>query len=667
MSIWKEENVNVVDDKLFLDVEEFFNNIQSSTVLQYRDGQRSMAYSVVDTIKDKNILLIEAGVGIGKSYAYLIPLIKSIQNDDKFEGFIVATSTIALQEQLVNDVKKVAEMLGLPDINVVLAKGKNNYICRKRLNSFLENSDNKEYKYILDEVLMKDTIDHKDFQDISDKMWSQFNVKYCYGMACPYYADCKIHLERDNYDKAKIIITNQDLLIQDMKKDKDDKIFKGDKTIVVDEAHNLEEKIRNSYVMSFDKRYIESLLFRIYTSVSDYNERFLPPQMIFSRLKNFFTSIRSNSKTEIKKVTGEVDGFYDFNRVKFNVNNNIEQVSVALIDGISTCINEVERKDKFGNYRLDKKALNELIEIQKVIQDMLLKEKSKNIYWVDFLDFNGKYISFTYAPKKIDELSSKLFARRKAGMILTSATLSVGDDNYDYYSGAIGLDKVVGKSVLKEFPEKSPYDYDNNALLYCPADTVSPKAKKELYLEDLVTRIEELISITGGKSLVLFTSKSDMNYVFEHIDKNKFDFPIYVQKESSGVKELKEKFESNVTSCLLATGSFYEGVDVKGSSLSQVIITKLPFSVVDPVMDYKASEYADGFFKVYLPDMITKLKQGTGRAIRGEEDTAIISILDPRIHDYNTRYDNIVFESLPFSNITDDIEEVKKFAKGKIK
>ena len=667
MSIWKSENVDVNNDDLFLEIEEFFNNIQNSKVLQYRDGQRSMAYSVVDTIKDKNVLLIEAGVGIGKSYAYLIPLIKSIKNDQKFEGFIVATSTIALQEQLVKDVKKVGEMLGIPEIEVVLAKGKNNYICRKRLNAFLQNSDNYEYKYILDEVLLNDTIDHKDFQDISDKMWSEFNVRYCYGMACPYYADCKINLERGNYDKAKIIITNQDLLIQDLKKSEDEQLFKGNRTIVVDEAHNLEEKIRTSYVMAFDKRHIESILFRLYSSVSLYNEGFLPLSVIFDKLTDFFIKIRENSRNELKKVTDEVDSFYELNRVKFNVNGTLQKVSLDLIAAIDECVSEVKRKDKTGNYKLDNKALEELIEIKKVIQDMLLKEKSKNIYWVDFLDAKGKYVRFTYAPKRINELSSRLFARPKAGIILTSATLSVGDDDYNYYSSAIGLDKIVGKSVLKEFPEKSPYDYDNNSILYCPNDVVSPKAEKELYLSDITSRIEELLEISGGKSLILFTSKGDMNFVYEHIDKSKFDFPIYVQGQSAGVKDLKEKFERETLSCLLATGSFYEGVDIKGSSLSQVIITKLPFSVVDPVMDYKASEYTDGFFKVYLPDMITKLKQGTGRAIRGEEDTAIISILDSRVHDYNNRYDNIIFDSLPFSNVTTDIEEVRKFAKKKIK
>ena len=158
-----------------------------------------------------------------------------------------------------------------------------------------------------------------------------------------------------------------------------------------------------------------------------------------------------------------------------------------------------------------------------------------------------------------------------------------------------------------------------------------------------------------------------MNYVYENIGVENFPFPIYIQKENVYVKALKENFEKNVSSCLFATGSFYEGIDIKGSSLSQVIIAKLPFPVVDPVVDYKANKFKDGFMEVYLPEMISKLKQGTGRAIRSEDDTAVISILDSRIYDYNTNYDNIIFESLPFKNITDDIDEVRHFISKKIR
>lgn len=664
-SIWKQDNLEN-DDRLFLEIQDFFDHIQDSEYLQYRDGQRSMAYSVVDTIKNKQILLIEAGVGIGKSYAYLIPLMQSIKDDEKFKGFIIATSTIALQEQLIKDVEEVAKMLGLDSIDVVLAKGKNNYICRKRLNDFLQTTGNEKYRYILDEVLKSESIDRKDFEDISDKMWRNFNVRTCNSMACPYYTNCTIARERPNYKNAKIIITNQDLLVQDLKKEDSERLFQGDRVVVVDEAHNLEEKVRNSYVLAIDKRYIESLLYRLYSSVSDYMEDCLPPQIVFEQLTEFFTRLRASAKNEIRKADETIDNYFDCNRVKFNCGLKLEEAIKKLIFSIEQVLKEIENKNLSGSYRIDKKAFEELKNVKMILQDIALRDRSNNIYWVDFVDVEGKYLRLTYAPKKVDELAANLLTKNRAGVILTSATLSVGEDDYSYYSSSIGLDKVVGKPVLKDFSQPSPYDYDDNTILYCPQDIASPK-DKEQYLDDIVERTRTLIETTQGKTLVLFTSKNDMNYVYEHIGIENFDFPIYIQKDNVDVKNLKDNFEKNVSSCLFATGSFYEGIDIKGESLSQVIIAKLPFPVVDPVVDYKASGYQDGFLQVYLPEMISKLKQGTGRAIRSETDTAVISILDPRIYDYNIKYDDLIFKALPYSNITDDIEEVRKFVSGKMK
>lgn len=664
-SIWKEDK-NTNNDDLFLEIESFFDHIEDCGHLQYRDGQRSMAYSVVDAIKNKQILLIEAGVGIGKSYAYLIPIIQSIKDSEKFEGAIIATSTIALQEQLMKDVEDVSKMLGLDSIDVVLAKGKNNYICRKRLNNFLKTSNNEKYQYILDEVLKNDTIDRKDFEEISDKVWRDLNVRNCSSMACPYYLDCKIAQERSTYKNAKVVITNQDLLIHDMKRSEGDHLFLGDKVVVVDEAHNLEDKIRTSYVIALDKRYIESLFFRLYTSVSDYTENCLPPQELFTKLSEFFTRLRSSAKSEISKVDGKVNSYADCSRIRFNCNKKLEEIINNLITVTESIFNEINYKNSVGNYNIDKKALEELKNFKMILQDILMKEKSKNIYWVDFIDNEGKYLRLTYAPKKIDELSASLLSKNRAGIVLTSATLSAGDEDYSYYSSSIGLDKVVGKSVLKDFPQMSPYDYDNNTILYCPQDIAPPTNKKQ-YLFDIVDRIKELIEVTNGRTLVLFTSKNDMNYVYECINKENFDFPIYVQKDNVDVKKIKEDFEQNVSSCLFATGSFFEGIDVKGESLSQVIMAKLPFPVVDPVIDYRADQYRDGFLKVYLPEMISKLKQGTGRAIRSENDKAVISILDSRIYGYNIKYDNLIFNSLPYSNITDDINEVRSFVKEKLK
>lgn len=665
MSIWKDNKRLDTNEDLFLKVQDFFDHIQDSQYLQYRDGQRNMAYSVVDAIENKQILLIEAGVGIGKSYAYLIPLIQQIKDNRKFEGVIIATSTIALQEQLMNDVRKVAEMLGLDSIDVVLAKGKNNYICRERLNDFLKTTGNEKYRYILDEVLKKESIDRKDFEGISRKIWESFNVQVCSNMECPYYANCKITHERPNYKNAKIIITNQDLLIQDLKKDEDERLFKGNRTVVIDEAHNLEDKIRNSYVLTLDKRYIESLLYRLYFSVSDYTENYLPSEKLIDDIKALFSCLKGNAKNELHKFDSTFKNYSDCSRVGFCYNTQLEEAIKKLITSINKSLIEIENKRIRGNYRLDKKALKELKCVMEILKDMMNKEKSKNLYWVDFLDSKGKNISLSYSPKKVDEISSRLLSQIHAGVVLTSATLSSGKDDYHYYSNSIGLDKISHKPVVKEYPQISPYNYDENTILYCPKDIKTPRNKNK-YLQDIIERIQTLMGETNGRTLVLFTSKSDMNYVYDHIDKSQFDFPIYIQKDNANMDALKNRFTANISSCLFATGSFYEGVDIKGESLSQVIIAKLPFPVVDPVVDYKASMYNEGLLQVYLPEMITKLKQGTGRAIRSETDTAVISILDSRIHEYNLKYDNLIFESLPYTNITDDIGEVRSFVSKKI-
>lgn len=668
-SIWKNDNKKDINtDSLYEKVDEFFSQLEGSKVLEYREGQHTMALDIVDTIKDKQILLIEAEVGIGKSYAYLIPLLSFAKDNKDFKGFIVATSTIALQEQLLNDVKKASEMLGLKDINVVLAKGKNNYLCRKRLDEFLINNDNKQYRYILDEISKTGGYDRNDFDGINEKVWREINVRNCIQYNCPHYANCKFVMQREDYSNNKqVIITNQALLAQHLKNDFDDRIFSDVDMIVIDEAHNLEENVRNAYKDTIDKRKIEGAMYHLYSSVALYEEEFIPDTIFFDSLNDFFTKLRSSAKTVMKKSEVEVNSYNDCNRVAFNCGPGLNSSIKQLITSIQNSIAVAQAKNKETDIdTLNKSALITLNNFIYLLQDIMKSNKSENIYWVDFLDYNGKYVQLSYAPKRINELTASMFSKVDSGIALTSATLTTGDSHYDYFSDSIGLDKVVGKSVLKEFPLESPYDYENNTLLYCPRNISNPK-NKDVYLKDLVDKIKLLLELTNGRSLVLFTSKNDMNYVYNEMKKYDFDFPLYVQADGVSTKHLKQKFEQEVNSCLFATGSFYEGIDIKGESLSSVIIARLPFPIVDPVIEAKSNIYKDGFQEVYLPEMLLKLKQGIGRLIRSSTDKGIVSILDSRFLDYDEKYQNLLTSSLPFSNITDDLEEVKKFVGQKLK
>ena len=169
-SIWKNVTVKEEDESLYEKVDQFFELLHGSRELEYREGQHTMALDIVDTIRDRQILLIEAQVGIGKSYAYLIPLLTAIQNEDSFHGFIIATSTIALQEQLLNDVNRVAEMLHIGPIDVVLAKGKNNYMCLSRLSEFLKESGSEKYQVILNKIVDEGGSDLSDFLEIPESV-----------------------------------------------------------------------------------------------------------------------------------------------------------------------------------------------------------------------------------------------------------------------------------------------------------------------------------------------------------------------------------------------------------------------------------------------------------------------------------------------------------------
>ena len=241
-SIWKKVHIREEDESLYKEVDQFFESLNGSKELEYREGQHTMALDIVDTIRDRQILLIEAQVGIGKSYAYLIPLLTAVKNNSNFQGFIVATSTIALQEQLLKDVHLVAEMLGMDSVDVVLAKGKNNYLCLSRLSEYLKEAGTESYHKILEKILEDGGSDRHDFEEIPESVWRKVNVKNCKLYSCPNYGKCKYVVQRENYSAGKkVIITNQDLLVQHMKRGEDSNIFSPVDMIVIDEAHNFEK------------------------------------------------------------------------------------------------------------------------------------------------------------------------------------------------------------------------------------------------------------------------------------------------------------------------------------------------------------------------------------------------------------------------------------------
>lgn len=668
MNIWKSEQKETYqyEQELYNQVDDFFENIKGVKNLQYREGQHTMALDVANVIKNKEILLIEAGVGIGKSYAYLIPIIYEYKNNPEFHGFIISTSTIALQQQLEKDIKTVGNLLGI-DINVTIAKGKTNYICKNKLETIIrDNEDIEIYEEILKRVNENNKIDRYDFSDLEEEVWKKIKITTCNFQKCSKALECPYLLNRQNFTKNGAIICNHDLLIQSLKRDDDEQILKEPSVLVIDEAHNIEEKVRNAYKKYLDKRHIENIFWTIYHRILNSEDTIEIEQEFFYNLNGLFRDILFNAKRNLNRNI-EIDSSYDdCIRVTFTLTPKIRKKILFLIERIDLLLKEVKTYEILNSDIVYNKEIDEIKEIKNIFVDLLNKNDSKNIYWVEFLGENGKFVRIIYAPKEIDKLTSKLLSNPNYGKVLTSATLTTGSNDYSYYAKNIGLDDIVGINILKEFSIESPYDYQDNTLIYYGNDLPNPK-DKVLYLERLKERIKKLITITNGKSLILFTSKKDMYEIYNSLKEDReLSFPIYIQEDGKE-KVLIEKFQSEENSCLLGTGTFYEGIDIKGNSLSNIILTKLPFPVVEPVIKDKASFYSDGFKEVYLPEMIIKLKQGVGRLVRSENDTGIISILDSRMEKYNSRYDNIITKNLPNTNITTSLEEVRKFAERKIK
>lgn len=294
-------------------------------------------------------------------------------------------------------------------------------------------------------------------------------------------------------------------------------------------------------------------------------------------------------------------------------------------------------------------------EIQEFLYNILYPVE--HIVWIE----DGADIRLCICPKDIRrKISLLLFT--KDNVILTSATISdkhkgTPYERCGYYLDSIGF-PVFGR--VSE-PKKSPFDYDKNTMLYCSTVLPHPR-KKEEYRKASIAEIVRLLEVTNGKTLILFTSKTDMEYVYKRLSNMHLSYKIFIQHSSSSQEYVLEKFRKDINSVLLGTGTFWEGINIEGESLSQVIIYKLPFPVPDPIIDYKMSIADDPIRDVAVPEMIIKLKQGTGRLIRSASDKGIVSILNPRVSSkIRAKYRNTVLNSLPVKNRTEDIGKIWDF------
>lgn len=271
--------------------------------------------------------------------------------------------------------------------------------------------------------------------------------------------------------------------------------------------------------------------------------------------------------------------------------------------------------------------------------------------------------SLSSVPKNMDKLIYRDFWCRSVPMILTSGTMSV-NGCFTHIKKNMGIEFVIPDRV-SEVNKRSPFDYQNNALLYIPNNMPFPDSKNPQYIRAIADEIARLVKATHGHSLVLFTSYKVMELVFNIITAIIQKYPIY--KMAKKAVNSIDKFRQSKNGVLFASGNCWEGIDIPGDVLSSLIIVKLPFAVPDPLSEYEQTLYDsidDYKEKVVLPEMVIKLKQGVGRLIRTETDTGVISILDSRIRE-GGNYRDRVLEALPSCRMAQSVNDVEQFIRQK--
>jgi len=615
---------------------------------EFRKSQLDMALAVYDSLSNNTHLLIEAPTGIGKSYAYLVPSIYyAIENKKKA---IISTHTINLQEQLLNkDIPTLKSILPI-EFKVSLLKGKNNYICPKRLKKAMENSDmlfETEEKHILNKLsnwaFQTNNGSSSDINfSVPFDIWSTVCAErgICTNRTCGKVEETDCFYQKAKYEssKADVLIINHHLFFTLFKgvKDANKKGYLSVNDFVIfDEAHTLETVASEHIVPAISREMIKFHLLRLYNSRK--KKGFLlsfPSLHILPIVDNlldlngtFFADLRRRLFKNTSRQEKLTSRMYDENAAQNILKNEIDNLTESLRKIKTACKTELE-ENELQDY------IYRFTEINLLIEDFLsLKRKSEGfVYWVELssskLDSN---ISLCSSPVDVSLYFRENIFRNGNTSVLTSATLTVNNE-FNYFK------KRLGAETVNKLQLPTQFDFYDQTKLFIPRDIPEPQKENNFeYKSKLLYWLKYFVDYTEGKALILFTNAKLLNEIGKQLKElYNGDMDIFMQGEGKSRMKLLNDFRLNINSVLLGLDSFWLGVDVPGEALSNLILTKLPFAVPDHPLIQARLEFIErnggnSFMDYTLPEAVLKFRQGVGRLIRSKSDTGIIAILDKRI------------------------------------
>ena len=463
-----------------------------------------------------------------------------------------------------------------------------------------------------------------------------------------------------------IVLCNQDFLtahLRQIRRGQDGLINRDADLIVVDEAHNLDDKVRSATTERINQGKILGLIKSATNEVkpSDRQNVYAEANEAQRAIRTFFDCLKAQVQQQINNAQQDMR-YAD----RFFFDDSAESIDLlrSMVDATKNAALSIQIYASFEYHGRSTAASDDLDELTENLTEMI-EELDDYLLWIER---KGSQAELVYCPKNTREITKRLYFSGKARTILTSATLTNTtegslEDQYAYFISNTGF-PTDEHGCLSE-PKPSPYPYDEHSMIYYCDDLPHPTKEHEAFIEQGVQRLLEVLDISGGKALVLFTAKSDMEDVYSILSQKELPYKVLMQQSGSSQDQVLKEFRKNTNSVLLGTGAYWEGISIEGKSLSNVVIFRLPFPVPDPIINYKASIADDALMDVNVPEMVIKLKQGIGRLIRNFTDTGIVCIIDRRLRDEPAeRYHDIAWSSLPIKNRTKSLDELRRFYEG---